>query len=163
METRAETALAPGPVPGPLLEELAAARGKLAPRAKLTMLELTVDRGEMPPLHAHDEPEAFRVVEGTLLVFAGGACIRLEPGRSTVVPAGVPHTHRAESARVSLLVASFVRSPGAYERFLQAVARPDGATRGPDEGDRVVEALAAENGIVVLGPPGQLPRVDLAA
>jgi len=163
METRAGITTATGSVPGPLLEELAAARGKLAPRATLTMLELTAERGEMPPLHVHDEPEAFRVLEGTLLVFAGGACIRLEAGRSTVLPAGVPHAYRAASARASYLVASFVRSPGPYERFLQAVARPGGSTREPDDGDRVVEALAAENGIAVLAPPGELPGVDLAA
>ena len=163
METRTLTPIATDLPHRGLLEELAAARGKLAPRATLTMLEQTVARGEMPPLHAHDEPEAFRVEAGTLLLFAGGACVRLEAGRSAVVPAGVPHAHRAESESARYLVASFVRSPGDYERFLQAVGRQGHAGAGSDEGDRVVELLAAENGITVLGPPGTLPRVDLAA
>lgn len=163
MEIRSLTPIANDPGLRRLVEELAAERGKLAPRASLTMLEQTAGRGEMPPLHVHDEPEAYRVDEGTLLLFAGGACVRLETGRSAVVPAGVPHAHRTETAHARYVVASFVRAPEAYAAFLEAIAPPDAADVEPDESDRVVEALAAENGIRVLGPPGELPRVDLAA
>lgn len=162
MELRTPTPTLTDALLGRLLEQLAAARGKLAPRARLTMVEHEAERGEMPPLHAHDEPEAFHVEEGTALLFAGGACVRLEAGRGAVVPAGEPHSHRAESERLRYVVASFVRSPEAYARFAKAGARPE---RGAElrEDDRVVEALASENGIEVLGPPGALPRVELAA
>lgn len=146
-----------------LLEEVDAARGKLAPRARLTIVEREAERGEMPPLHAHDEPEAFHVEEGTALLFAGGACVRLEAGDGAVVPAGEPHSFRGESGRVRYVLASFVRSPDAYARFATAVARPVHGAAVHRDDDRVVDALASEIGIVVLGPPGALPGVDLAA
>lgn len=162
MELLAPTPTLTDALLGRLLGQLAAARGKLAPRARLTMVEHETGGGEMPPLHAHEEPEAFHVVEGTALLFAGGACVRLEAGQGAVVPARAPHAHRAESERLRFVVASFVRSPEAYARFAEALAVPE---RGAElrEDDRVVEMLAAETGTEVLGPPGALPNVDLAA
>jgi quercetin dioxygenase-like cupin family protein len=154
--------------PSRLLEELAAARGKLAQKGHLTMLEATAARGEMPPLHVHDEPEAFQVLEGTVLLFAGGACLRLRAGESAIAPAGVAHTHRAESGPARYVVASFVRSPGSYESFVRAVGAAAGlhgdpSVSDPSVSDRVVSDLASENGIVVVGPAGALPAVDVAA
>lgn len=163
MEIRTPTPILTDALLGRVLEQLAAARGKLAPRARLTMVEHEAGRGEMPPLHVHDEPEAFHVEEGTALLFAGGACVRLEAGRGAVVPAGQPHSHRAESERLRYVVASFVRSPEAYDRFVKALARPERGGAELREDDRVVGTLAAENRITVLGPPGALPHVDLAA
>jgi mannose-6-phosphate isomerase-like protein (cupin superfamily) len=146
-----------------LLEELSAARGKLAGRATLALLERTTRRGEMPPLHVHREPEAVHVLEGSVLVFVGGASTRLVAGQSLVAPAGVPHTHRAESSG-RYVIASFVRSLSGYEGFVRATALPARAHgEEPHEDERVVETLAAENGIAVLGPPGALPVADLAA
>lgn len=145
-----------------LLEELSVARGKLAGRATLALLERTTERGEMPPLHVHREPEAVHVLEGSLLLYVGGACTRLVAGESLVAPAGVPHTHRAESSG-RFVVASFVRSPAGYEGFVRASARPSAHPEEPHEDERVVATLAAENGIAVLGPPGALPVADLAA
>jgi quercetin dioxygenase-like cupin family protein len=147
-----------------LLAQLAWRRGKLAGRASLAVLEARTQHGEMPPLHVHHEPEALQVLEGGIVLFLGGESVRLEAGDSIVAPAGVPHTYRAESETVRYRLASFVASPGSYEGFVRAVARPMGVHADePHEDDRVVETLAAANGITVLGPPGALPVVELAA
>jgi quercetin dioxygenase-like cupin family protein len=142
-----------------LLEPLAAARGKLAGPASLAVVERTIERGEMPPLHVHEEPEGFHVLEGTLAVVVGGVTMRLDAGHSVVAPGGLAHTYRAESASTRFLAVSFVSSVDLYERFLGAAASPEPADgRAPHESDLVVTALARENGITVLGPPGALPE-----
>jgi quercetin dioxygenase-like cupin family protein len=146
-----------------LLEELVAARGKLAGRASLAVLERTMDRGEMPPLHVHKDDEAFQVLDGSLVFLVGGECLRLEAGESFVAPAGVPHTHRVESDSVRYRAVAFVQSVELYERFLAAVALPLAGSAKPHEDERVVATLAAANGITVLGAPGALPGTALAA
>jgi quercetin dioxygenase-like cupin family protein len=156
--------LAPDATPLALLGELAAARGKLAGPASMAVVERAIDRCEMAPLHVHEEPEGFHVLEGTLLLVAGGVTVRLEAGQSVVAPGGVPHTYRAESDSTRYLAVSFVASVELYEGFLRAAALPEPEEEsGPHESDRVVTALARGNGITVLGPPGALPTEALAA
>lgn len=148
-----------------LFDELAAARGKLAGRASLAMLERTLARDEMPPLHVHEEPEAFHVLDGTLVVVVGDETVRLEAGDAYVAPAGVAHTYRAGSEHARYLALAFVRSTESYERFLHAVSRPEDAhpARPPLEDERVVATLAAANRITVLGPPGAVPSGESLA
>jgi len=146
-----------------LLEELAAARGKLAGRASMAVVELAADRGESTPLHVHEEPEGLHVLSGVLAVFVGSDTVRLGTGETYLAPAGVPHAHRADADGTSYLAASFVRSVDLYESFLGAVARSRPGAREEHESDRVVVLLAAANGITVLGPPGDLPDAALAA
>ncbi len=118
----------------------------------------------MPPLHVHEEPEGFHVLEGSLAVVVGGVTMRLDAGHSVVAPARLAHTYRAESTSTRFLAVSFVASVDRYESFLRAAASPAPADgRAPHESDRVVTALAHENGITVLGPPGALPGQPLAA
>jgi quercetin dioxygenase-like cupin family protein len=146
------------------LDELAAARGKLAGPASLAVVERTIARCEMAPLHVHEEPEGFHVIEGSLVFVAGGVTVRLDAGQSVVAPAGVPHTYRAESEPTRYLAVSFVASVELYEGFLRAAALPEPAGEsGPHESDRVVTTIARGNGITVLGPPGALPAEALAA
>jgi quercetin dioxygenase-like cupin family protein len=141
-----------------LLDEVAATRGKLAGPASLAVVERTLERNEMPPLHVHEEPEGFHVLDGSLSVVVGGVTVRLDAGKSVVAPAGVPHTYRAESERTRYLAVSFVASVELYEGFLRAAALPEPeGESGPHESDRVVTTIARGNGITVLGPPGALP------
>ena len=146
-----------------LLEELAAARGKLAGRASMAVVELAADRGEQTPLHVHGEPEALHVLAGALTVFVGTDSVRVSAGETYLAPAGVAHAHRAEADGTSYVAASFVRSVDLYQSFLAAVARPEQGVREEHESDRVLELLAGGNGITVLGPPGDLPDAALAA
>jgi quercetin dioxygenase-like cupin family protein len=146
-----------------LLDELARARGKLAGPASLAVVERTIARCEMAPLHVHEEPEGFHVLEGSLLLVVGGATVRLDAGQSVVAPAGVPHTYRAESESTRYQAVSFVASVELYEGFLRAAALPEPAGSRAHESDRVVETIAGRNGISILGPPGALPAPPLAA
>jgi len=148
-----------------LLDGLARARGKLAGPASLAVVERALERCEMPPLHVHQEPEGFHVLEGSLLVVVGGSTVRLEAGQSVVAAAGVPHTYRAESEGTRYLAVSFVASVEQYEGFLRAAALPvRSEASGSHESDRAVTSIARENGITVLGPPGAVPaEATLAA
>ena len=129
----------------------------------MAVVELDADRGESTPLHVHEEPEGLHVLSGALTVFVGSDTVRLGTGETYLAPAGVPHAHRADADGTGYLAASFVRSVDLYESFLGAVARLRPGAREEHESDRVVELLAAANGITVLGPPGDLPDAALAA
>jgi quercetin dioxygenase-like cupin family protein len=146
-----------------LVEELASARGKLAGRASMAVVELAAGRGDSTPLHVHEEPEALHVLAGALTVYVGADTVRVSAGETFLAPARVPHAQRAEADGTSYVAASFVRSVDLYEGFLAAVARPGPGAHEEHESDRVVEVLAAANGITVLGPPGDLPSAALAA
>lgn len=157
------TPIAPDSTLRSALAEVAAARGKLAGPASLAVVERTLDRGDMPPLHVHEEAEAFHVLEGSLVLLVGGESVRLERGQAFVAPAGEPHSYRAESESTRYLAISFVQSIEHYGSFLRAAAQPVPASSEPHEDDAVVARLAGANRITVLGPPGTLPTAALAA
>lgn len=123
------------------------------------VVESTTALGHMPPLHLHDEDEAFAVLEGEMTLHAGGESVRLEAGATFVVRRGTPHTHRAESKRVRYLTATFAASVSRYEDFLRAVGRPgpDPAVWAESSEAAALEVIAQANAITVLGPPGALP------
>jgi quercetin dioxygenase-like cupin family protein len=118
-----------------------------------SVLELTAPRGSMPPLHAHAEDETYYVLEGAVTFYKGDATVRLSAGDSLLAPRDVPHTFVAESDTLRMLVVS----GGSFERLVRA-----SAGRPFSRADRAALAtLAAEQEIVILGPPGTLPS-DLA-
>lgn len=135
----------------PLLAALEAHAGS----RQLAVVERTGRRGEMPPLHRHDEDEAFHVLEGVLTLYAGGEPVRLEAGRTFVAPRGGPHTHVVETERARYRVATFAASVSRYEDYLRAVA-PAPAVPNAEE-IAALSAIAAASGITVLGPPGLTP------
>jgi|SRR5687768_3331999 len=140
----------------PLLEQVAATN-RLGPGGtSLTVVESTLAAGLMPPLHSHEEDEAFHVLEGSVVVYAGGETVRLEAGESFVAPSSVPHTHRAATERARWLSMTFASSAGRYEDFVRAVGTPL-AGAPADEDEAALLAFAAPSGIAVLGPPGMLP------
>ena len=143
----------------PLLEQVAAAQRAVTGRASLTVVESTLAAGLMPPLHAHEEDEAFHVLEGSILVYAGSETVQLEAGDSFVAPRSVPHTHRAATERARWLSMTFASSAGRYEDFVRAVGTPfaNGGVAPTAEDEAVLLAFAAPSGIAVLGPPGMLP------
>jgi quercetin dioxygenase-like cupin family protein len=137
-----------------LVGTVAALRAEAGGAGSLAVVEATLRRGEMPPLHSHEVDEVLHVVEGTLTFHGAAGPVRLEAGESVVAPRDVPHTHRAESDRVRYLSMAFTKSVARYEDFLRAVALP-GALSGEDAAG--LAALARPNGITVLGDPGALP------
>lgn len=139
-----------------LLEQVAATN-RLGPGGtSLTIVESTLAAGLMPPLHSHEVDEAFHVLDGSVVVYAGGETVRLEAGESFVAPGSVPHTHRAATERARWLSMTFASSAGRYEDFVRAVGTPL-ADAPADEDEAALLAFAAPSGTAVLGPPGMLP------
>ncbi len=138
-----------------VLENVAGRTPEVSPRG-LAVVEVKVRAGHMTPLHVHDEDEAIRVIEGTVVVYVAGEVVTLGPGDARVAVGGEPHAVSAGAAGARYLTTSFVRSVERYEAFVRAVALPE----SPSAETRIVEeeralALVAEaNGITVLGPPG---------
>jgi quercetin dioxygenase-like cupin family protein len=137
-----------------LVETIATMRAEVDGPTNLAVVESTLRRGQMPPLHSHDEDEVFHVLEGTLIVHCGSEPVRLEAGEALVAPREVSHTHEAESDGVRYLSMTFTRSLARYEDFLRAVAAP--GQMNTDEA-AALTSMARACGIVVLGPPGALP------
>lgn len=125
--------------------------------ARLVLVERRAPRaGVMPPLHAHAEDAQYEVLAGKLTFYVGGEVVRAVGGDAVVVPAGVPHTFRVESAGSRWLVATHVASPARFEDLGLALASPVDEWPSLDE-LAALEAIAAHNGIQILGPPGRLP------
>jgi mannose-6-phosphate isomerase-like protein (cupin superfamily) len=116
--------------------------------------------GGPPVMHRHVPGEVYHVLEGEFAFYVGGADGRGNDGigavrrftarAGEVVPlaGGVPHTIRNESAADA--VAFVVHAPGApMEGFSRAAAAL--AANGVPTMDAVL-AIAAENGIELLGP-----------
>src|SRR4051812_50226565 len=99
----------------PLLETIAA-RGAGA-AASLAAVETTMRRNHMTPLHVHDEDEAVHVISGEVTLYVGEEVVRLGPGDSYIAPRDIPHTMRAEGAKVQLYCLSFARSAARFEDF----------------------------------------------
>jgi quercetin dioxygenase-like cupin family protein len=139
---------------------LALVRASDAKRGRaLAAVERTGRRGEMTPLHVHPEDEVVYVVEGALTLFVDDERVRLEAGDAFAAPPGIPHTLVVESREVRYLSATVARSAMRYEDFLRAVAVPaEGSSSSWEEsGDASrLAAIAAPNGIGVLGEPGAI-------
>jgi quercetin dioxygenase-like cupin family protein len=137
---------------------VALARGADAKRGRsLAVVERIARRGEMTPLHVHPEDEVVYVVKGALTLFVNKEPVRLVAGDSFAAPRGIPHTLVVESQDVRYLSATVARSAALYEDFLRAVAIPaEGSSSSWEEsGDASrLAAIAAPNGIDVLGEPG---------
>jgi quercetin dioxygenase-like cupin family protein len=137
---------------------LALVRATDAKRGRsLAVMERTGRRGEMTPLHVHPEDEVVYVVEGALTLFVNDEPVRLAAGDAFSAPRGIPHTLVVESREIRYLSATVARSAARYEDFLRAVALPaEGSSLSWQEsGDASrIAAIAAPNGIDVLGEPG---------
>jgi quercetin dioxygenase-like cupin family protein len=140
---------------------LALVRAADAKRGRsLAVVERMGRQGEMTPLHVHPEDELVYVVEGALTLFVNDEAVRLQAGDSFVAARGIPHTLVVESREVRYLSATVARSVARYEDFLRAVALPaEGSSSSWQESDDAsrLAAIAAPNGIDVLGEPGAVP------
>jgi hypothetical protein len=127
---------------------------------EVAMVQRRAREDQMPPLVRRNEPETYRVLEGEVVFFAGNDMVWARSGDVVVAPAGVARTFRVVSAEARWLVHTQVSSLERFHDFGRAVSRP---LASPDDGwpsaeeRSVVEAMAAANGIELLGPPGALP------
>jgi quercetin dioxygenase-like cupin family protein len=145
-----------------LLESVLRARQEVDRPSSLAVLEVDIRAGQMPPLHVHDQDEAFHVLEGRMLVHAGSERVALGAGDAYVARAGLPHTYEAASEGVRYLSMTFARSVELYGSFLRAAAKPSPGAAEVHE-TTALDAIARANDIVVLGPPGSLPGERLKA
>lgn len=111
-----------------------------------------------PPLHVHEtQDELFVVLDGELRVHVDGDERRLAAGETAVLPKGVPHTFRVESAAGARWLA--ITTGADFEEFVRALGRPaesDGLPpAGPPTPEQVetLVAVAAEHRIAIVGPP----------
>lgn len=114
----------------------------------------------MTPLHAREEDETYHVLAGEITFFVGGEALRAGPGATVDAPRGVARTLRVETAEASWLVVTRVNALARYADFGRALARPSSESQrewASAEDRATVEAIAAANGIQLLGPPGALP------
>jgi quercetin dioxygenase-like cupin family protein len=124
---------------------------------RMTLVEVRGARGPASPLHVHRrDAEWWYVLDGELLVWAGGEVIEAPSGSFVYGPPGVPHTFSVVSADARYLVGT---EPGGFDAFLRACSEPAGAVSLPPVGafapdPERLAALAAEHGIEILGPPG---------
>jgi len=127
----------------------------------ISVLEHHVPRGFSPPLHFHrTEDEVLQVLEGELRVKVEDVEQRLGAGDVLLIPKGVSHTYRVESAQGARCVTITAR--GDFERFVRAVSRPAERPElpvpaGPPSAE-AIQALrdaAAKHGIELVGPPLQ--------
>lgn len=68
------------------------------------LFELSSVEGGGPPPHAHPWNESYVVLEGELVVLAGGVERRLGPGMIAQIAAGVTHCYRVITPRARVLV-----------------------------------------------------------
>jgi quercetin dioxygenase-like cupin family protein len=99
------------------------------------------------------------VLEGAVTARIGEEPVRVGAEEALLAAEGIPHALRIDSEEARYFSATIARSAARYEDFLRATAVP--AEAPPDSweesGDALrLAALAAPNGIEVLGPPGMM-------
>src|SRR5207248_6604049 len=142
-------------------DELASVAHEASPSpAQTALIERRAPEGAMPPLHRRDEAETYRVLEGEVTFYIDHDVVPASPGDVVVAPVGAARSFYAHSD-ARWLVFTRVASLERFVDWGRAVARPaacavDGSW--PSDERDAVAALAAANGIELLGPPGALPR-----
>jgi quercetin dioxygenase-like cupin family protein len=128
---------------------------------RVGVVEVTGAPGDMPPLHVHHEDvEGFLVLEGELTLYVSGEQpVRLGPGDWVTAPRGVPHVYEVTSPEPARWIG--VSTPARFDRLVTEVSEPAQRNDLPPADTQIdperVAAVAAEQGIEILGPPGTLP------
>jgi quercetin dioxygenase-like cupin family protein len=124
---------------------------------RLAVIENLASQGPASPLHVHrNEDEWFYVIEGELTFWVGGSVIVAPKGSFVFAPRGIPHTFDVSSPQARFLLGA---QPAGFEDFVRKAGSPAEALElppppgGPPDFARLT-ALAAEQGIEILGPPG---------
>ena len=127
----------------------------------ISVLDHRIPYGSSPPLHFHHaEDEVLHVLEEEFRLKVGDQEHRASAGDIRLIPKGVPHTYRVESANGGRCLT--ITGRGEFERFVRAISRRAErpglpAPAGPPSAE-AIEALkttAAKFGIEFVGPPLQ--------
>lgn len=117
------------------------------------LFEDELTEGKVTPLHKHPEAdETVYVLEGEIVLVAGGDEHVLGAGALSFVPRGTPHAFQVRSETARILT---IQTPGIGQAFYRG-ASDAAATDDADRVDiaRLQESAAANpRGIELLGPP----------
>jgi quercetin dioxygenase-like cupin family protein len=127
----------------------------------ISVLEHRMPYGSSPPLHLHrTEDELFHILEGEYRLKLQDQEQRVGPGTIVLLPKGLPHTYRVESAQGGRCLTVTVR--GDFERFVRAISRPADRPELPKQAGlpsadamQALKTTAAKHGIEFVGPPLQ--------
>ena len=128
--------------------------------SQTALVEREAPEGAMPPLHRRDEAETYRVLEGEVTFFIDDEVVSAGPGDVVVAAAGAARTFRVESGDARWLVLTRVTTLERFLDFNRAITLPVAVpvSGWPSAEEKAaVSAIAAVNGIELLGPPGVLP------
>ncbi len=108
-----------------------------------SVVEIVSQPGDSTPIHVHqNEDEHFLILEGTARVARGGETFDAPAGATVALSRGIPHAWgNATDSPLRMLATCW---PGGVEAILPVIARG---------GDIDMDALAAEFGVRVVGPP----------
>jgi quercetin dioxygenase-like cupin family protein len=108
----------------------------------VSVVDVEMPAGTTSVVHAHDEDESIRVLQGRVSFVVDGETIVGEPGETVVLPKGLPHSYEVESPGGARWLS--ITSPGRFEDFVRAVGRIE-----PDP--IALTIAAADSGIELLG------------
>jgi quercetin dioxygenase-like cupin family protein len=116
---------------------------------EFALFETTGERGHTAPRHRHRRAsETFVVLEGEILIEAGGERQVAAAGNAAVLPRDQVHTFMVVSPTARYLT---LHTPAGFDAFVREVS--DAAQAGGAPPDRAtLVALAAEHGIDIVGP-----------
>jgi quercetin dioxygenase-like cupin family protein len=122
---------------------------------RFALIEFLFPQYASPPRHTHPQDESYVVLEGQLTIESDGNRFTLTAGGVGVVPMGIPHTFRVDSATARVLVLS---TPAGLELMVLDGSVPaTSATLPPADAPRpTAEELARifeVHGQVNCGPP----------
>jgi mannose-6-phosphate isomerase-like protein (cupin superfamily) len=114
----------------------------------LTVIELTNQAKNGPPLHSHvTDDEVWYVLEGEYRFKAGDEMFHVSEGGMAFGPRGMPHCFQnVGTAPARLLI---ITTPAGAERYFEDFAKLPPGPIDPE----VLSALARASGIELLGPP----------
>ncbi|WP_336921938.1 quercetin 2,3-dioxygenase [Aquipuribacter sp. SD81] len=125
---------------------------------RMALIEGRAAQGPASPLHVHRrEAEWWYVLEGELVVWAGGSVIEAPAGSFVYGPPDVPHTFSVVSDEARFLLGT---EPAGFEQLMRLCSETAGSPTLPaPEGayapdPALLTELAAHHGIEILGPPG---------
>ena len=127
-------------------DEIVAKVGPQDTNGAWEMFELSGPSKSGPPLHSHPWIEAYYVLDGEVLIRAGGRDETLRPGDFSLVPADVAHSFRIVSDTARFLV--MTSGDGAGKFF----ADVDRECAGDVDMDTII-AVALRNNLTLQGPP----------
>ena len=114
------------------------------------IFEDTLERGKTTPLHRHpDSDEIIYVLEGEILVHAGGSPRPVGKGGVVINPRGVPHAFVVTSERARIL--AIVTPATQTETFYRMASTP--GESGPVDFGKIGEAAKESGATIIMGPP----------